>query len=364
VPRSILAMLVQALVVTALVGGTTAFVAFDRSVTISVDGKQHQVHSFARNVGDLLEGEGIQVDEHDLVTPSLDEGFSDGDTVLVRYGRPVLLTVDDSTRTVWTTARTVDEALMMFGIRAEGAYVSASRSRRISPGGLELDVRLPHRVTVLADGKVHDLTTTAFTVRDALAEAGVRVRRQDRVTPDLESRPGEEQVVAVSRVDGKRVVEEKPIAFKTIKRKTDELYAGTTKVLREGKVGLRVRVFRETFVDKKLTSRRLVRERIAAKPVTEIVLVGTKPVPQNSPTADGLNWAALAECESGGNPQAYNPAGPYYGLYQFSLSTWQAVGGSGLPSENSSAEQTYRAQILYRQSGAGQWPVCGSRLFT
>ena len=29
-----------------------------------------------------------------------------------------------------------------------------------------------------------------------------------------------------------------------------------------------------------------------------------------------LNWAALARCESGGNPRAVNPAG-YYGLYQF-----------------------------------------------
>ena len=73
----------------------------------------------------------------------------------------------------------------------------------------------------------------------------------------------------------------------------------------------------ETYLDGKLRPRKLVSDRVAVKPVTQVVLVGTKPRPQNSPTADGLNWAALADCESGGNPQAYNPAGPYYGLYQF-----------------------------------------------
>jgi hypothetical protein len=54
--------------------------------------------------------------------------------------------------------------------------------------------------------------------------------------------------------------------------------------------------------------------------------------------------------------------GRYHGLYQFSVATWQAVGGSGLPSNASPAEQTARAQILYSRSGRGQWPVCGKNL--
>ena len=81
------------------------------------------------------------------------------------------------------------------------------------------------------------------------------------------------------------------------------------------------------------------------------------------PTNDGLNWAALANCESGGNPST-NTGNGYYGLYQFSLPTWQAVGGSGYPHENSAAEQTHRAQILLQQSGDEQWPACGDLLYS
>lgn len=72
----------------------------------------------------------------------------------------------------------------------------------------------------------------------------------------------------------------------------------------------------------------------------------------------------LAQCESGGNPHTVSPNGTYYGLYQFSVATWHAVGGSGVPSQASSGEQTNRAQILYERGGAGQWPVCGRRLFS
>jgi len=38
----------------------------------------------------------------------------------------------------------------------------------------------------------------------------------------------------------------------------------------------------------------------------------------------------IAQCESGLNPHAYNPAGPYYGLYQFLMSTFKANGGTNI----------------------------------
>ena len=69
---------------------------------------------------------------------------------------------------------------------------------------------------------------------------------------------------------------------------------------------------------------------------------------------------AIAACESGGNPQAVSAGGDYRGKYQFSPATWQAVGGSGDPAAAPEAEQDRRAAMLYAQSGAGQWPNCGS----
>jgi hypothetical protein len=67
---------------------------------------------------------------------------------------------------------------------------------------------------------------------------------------------------------------------------------------------------------------------------------------------------AIAACESGGNPQTDTGNG-FYGKYQFTLSTWQAVGGSGNPAQASEGEQDRRAAALLAQAGPGQWPVCG-----
>jgi hypothetical protein len=69
---------------------------------------------------------------------------------------------------------------------------------------------------------------------------------------------------------------------------------------------------------------------------------------------------AIAQCESGSDPTAVSADGMYHGKFQFSVATWQAMGGSGLPSQAPEAEQDMRAAMLYAQSGPGQWPVCGS----
>lgn len=68
----------------------------------------------------------------------------------------------------------------------------------------------------------------------------------------------------------------------------------------------------------------------------------------------------IAQCESGGDPAAVSPDGQYRGMYQFSRSTWESVGGVGDPAGASVAEQTHRAEILLATAGAGQWPHCGS----
>jgi hypothetical protein len=67
---------------------------------------------------------------------------------------------------------------------------------------------------------------------------------------------------------------------------------------------------------------------------------------------------AIAACESGGNP-ATNTGNGFYGKYQFTMSTWQSVGGTGNPAAAPEAEQDQRAAMLYAQQGSSPWPVCG-----
>ena len=67
----------------------------------------------------------------------------------------------------------------------------------------------------------------------------------------------------------------------------------------------------------------------------------------------------IAECESGGDPRAVSPGGRYRGKYQFSIETWQNLGGDGDPIDASEATQDRIALKLYRRSGSSPWPSCG-----
>ena len=79
-----------------------------------------------------------------------------------------------------------------------------------------------------------------------------------------------------------------------------------------------------------------------------------------APVAVSPQLEAIAQCESGGDPTAIGGGGLYRGKYQFSVGTWQSVGGNGDPATAPEAEQDRRAAVLLARDGAGQWPVCGA----
>lgn len=74
--------------------------------------------------------------------------------------------------------------------------------------------------------------------------------------------------------------------------------------------------------------------------------------------ASGVNWDAIAHCESGGN-WATNTGNGYYGGLQFTKSTWRANGGTGSPQNASRSEQIRVAERVLQTQGIGAWPVCG-----
>jgi len=361
----------------AVVGGTVAFTAFDKDVVVDADGQRTEVSTFAGTVGDVLDKQGITIGEHDIVAPAQDSELSDGQTIVVRYGRELTLTVDGETTTYWTTAQTVDEALADLDVRADGAKLSASRSEPLGRQGLALDVTTPKDVAVFADGQRIALTSTAGDVSELLAEANVSVRDGDEVsaTGETEITPG--FTVSVVRIDRSTSTEVVDIAHGTRTEDTDTLFKGEKKVVTAGVDGSKTVTYSDVFRDGVRSQHDVTGEVVDVAPVEEVVQVGTKAKPVAVSTGstgssgsggsvggsvDSLNWGALAQCESGGNASIVSKNGKYHGLYQFSVSTWKSVGGSGLPSQASADEQTYRAKLLYQRSGAGQWPVCGKKL--
>jgi hypothetical protein len=68
--------------------------------------------------------------------------------------------------------------------------------------------------------------------------------------------------------------------------------------------------------------------------------------------------ASTRRCESGGR-YGINTGNGFFGAYQFTLSSWRAVGGWGMPHLAPPIEQDYRAVRLLHVQGRGAWPHCG-----
>ena len=375
-PRRTVLLLVG-LLVAALVAGTAAWSATTKTVSLSVDGVAREVSLRGSTVADVLSAAGLTAGEHDLLAPAADRPVSDGDAVALRRGRELRLVVDGVARSVWVTAADVDEALQQIGLPADGAALSASRSRAIGLDGLSLEVRLPKTAGVAADGGSGTRSTTAATVGDLLQESGVWLRPTDTTDVPLDAPVTDGLMVRVTRHDTVEAAEDVALPFSTVRTPDAGLDAGTEQVVSAGRAGSEQRRYAVTLVDGVETGRTLLSTSRTAEPVTAQVRVGTRPkpappapkpapAPASAPvpagSGSGLNWAALARCESGGNPRAVGGGGRYFGLYQFSLATWRGVGGSGSPADASPAEQTARAQALYARTGASSWPSCGRHL--
>ena len=83
--------------------------------------------------------------------------------------------------------------------------------------------------------------------------------------------------------------------------------------------------------------------------------VGLTAAPANA--ASISTWDRVAACESSGNWHI-NTGNGYYGGLQFSLSTWRAYGGSGMPQDASKMTQIRIAEKVLAGQGWGAWPVC------
>lgn len=368
---------------TALVVAGTAATAIGtsyRHVTVEVDGVTRDVSGFFTTAGDALHSAGVTVGDHDLVAPASNQTVTSGDTVVVRTATEYEVTVDGNQTTAWSTASSISGVLS--ALPASAASMAADRSYTRT----EMPVaEAGQTVHVVADGSTTDVVASSSEGTTAILEkAGVSAGPIDRVTMEHN---GGEATLRVARVVRGTVSSTTEIPYETEEREDAEAEEGTEKTVQEGAAGSEVTETYQETIDGNVTVSAVL-STTRTEPTKRIVSKGTKakkaedttssssssssdssgssssgssaPAPAAVSGDDAAIWAAIAQCESGGNP-SINTGNGYYGMYQFSLPTWRSVGGSGLPSDASVEEQTMRARMLQQRSGWGQWG-CAYRL--
>lgn len=400
-----------------IIGALLAVCSEYKTVSIAVNGTVKAVKSYDLTVGDVLKHNGVEVSAADVVTPGLGERLKDGDVIEVEYASSYRLNLDGNQVTFWSAATTLDEvtaeayaALDSGAIQtnaanftshetassnsadansADSAEASAATSSSSESNGESSDVEntefyvtynrassadLPllssaGSVQVIIDGKVSEVEVTGTeTTSEAIAKVGYQLKSIDEV--QVGSEDGQTYVNVVTVVRGVTVQQE-TLSYETEEIDDPDLSEGETRVIQSGQNGIVENTVYVQMRGGQVLVSSVVGEEVIEEPLTEIIAVGSGTA-EESDDADAdeeadlssldETWAALAQCESGGNPSAVSANGSYYGLYQFSLSTWQSLGGTGLPSEADVETQTEMAKKLQARSGWGQWPHCAAQL--
>jgi resuscitation-promoting factor RpfB len=370
-----------------VIGGTVAWAGVDDSKTVNlkIDGEPKQIHTTANTVGAALEKAGYPVGPHDVVAPAAETKVRNHGEVILKRGRLLHLIVDGQARDIWVTAPTVAEALAQLGY-APADFSSVSRDKRLALTPTAIEIRSPKQITIIHDHKKQTVTTTDATVRDLLADLRIKVNRGDRLSVKSTAVLKTGQKITLQRVARRMIIERHTIGYSTTTQQDSSMYRGESSVARDGVPGIAALRYSVVYVDGKLIAKTRMSSSVIKAPVSRIEKVGTKerpppppppPAPEPAPSTSssgggaappantsGLNWDAVAQCESGGN-WAANTGNGFYGGLQFDSGTWLANGGGAYAprADLASREQQIAvANRLYAARGSSPWPVCGQYL--
>ncbi len=254
---------------------------------------------------------GLPVDINQPVTRSANQQISKSViTLQVRHAVNLTIATEDGEKKVQSSAFTVGEALQEAPIwLREGDQIEPELDTPLTDG-MRITVAAPRGFTVSVDGKSVQIQSSARTVGEALAEAGIPLVGLDTSLPaEKDPLPSDGQIRVV-HVSESVILAQKPIPFESESQASAEIPIDQTQILQPGENGLSVQRIRIRYEDGKEVSRVTENETLVRPPKKRILAYGTK-IEVKTAVVDGVKieyWRAMqmwatsySPCRSGGN---------------------------------------------------------------
>lgn len=249
----------------------------------------------------LVTQAGIMLNASDRI---LSRGFSiapdqpiDDDSITLQIRRAVTLTLitTDGQQQIQSSAFTVGEALAEFSYQLHVEdKVDPPLSSPLQEG-MTITVASSRPLTVNVDGKIVQVQSSARTVGEALAEAGIPLLGLGySLPPENEALPSDGQIKVV-RVSESVVLAQKPIPFESELVASAEVPLDQTQILSPGENGLSVERIRIRYEDGVEVSRITEEETVVRTPKTRTLAYGTK-IEIKTAVVDGVTieyWRAV-----------------------------------------------------------------------
>ncbi|MFT3895971.1 MAG: ubiquitin-like domain-containing protein [Anaerolineales bacterium] len=225
-------------------------------------------------------------------TPSTDYPL----TIQLRRAVNITISSPDGNKQIQTSAFTVGEALQDAGIQLRASdKVDPSLNTPITSSLLTIYYSPSNTLTVSVDGNSLQIQSSARTVGEALAEAGIPLLGLDYSLPaENEPLPSDGQIKVV-RVSESVILAQKPIPYESELIASADVPLDQTQILNPGANGLSVQRIRVRYENGEEVARVTEEETLVRPPEKRVLAYGTK-IEIKTATVDGVQieyWRAV-----------------------------------------------------------------------
>ena len=293
----------------------TTTVNVRRGVELTVE-EAGQEQTLVGYVGDTveraLEANNILLKEQDQVTPDRDTKLEGETQIQIRRACQVTVTADGKRQQLYLLGGTVEDAIRQAGVTLDDRDSANYDLDRPVFDKMNIRVARLTAFTVTADGETKEYKAAANTVQGALDKCGVTLGEDDRLNVEAGEKLTEGMAIVIQRVTKEKITETESLPYDTEYQDTDELYYDESEVKTAGEAGEKEVTYQVTYVDGVEESREALSEKVTKKPVSEVILQGTKEYPveeeetPSAPSGNGTGNAAGTFTDMYGNQVAYS----------------------------------------------------------
>jgi resuscitation-promoting factor RpfB len=336
--------------------------AGERLITIHDRGLERSILTHATTLRAAFDEASIELDPNDRVEPGIDAPLvASHYEANVYRARPVTI-IDGAVRqkvmSSYQTPKQIAEQAHIT-LQDEDKVAIAASTDMVSQGaGVQLTVSRATPITLVLYGTKTAAYTQEKTVADMLKEKNIVLGGNDTLNIPVATALQPGMVIELWRNGKQTATEERDVAFEIEKIQDADQPVGYRKVTTPGEAGKRTVTYEVEMKNGVQVNRVEIQSVMIKEPKKQVEVVGAKP------DFSGDFAAALAKLRScEGSYTSWNPAGPYYGAYQFNQNTWSASAPAGAEFGNATpAQQDQAARNLYVRRGWQPWPNCGKNL--
>lgn len=333
-----------------------------RLITIHDRGTERSIITHATTLRTAFEEASIQLDPNDRVEPGLDAPLvANNYEINIYRARPVTIIDGARREKIMSSYQTPKQIVQQANITLQDEDKTAivAGTDMVSTGaGVQLTIERATAFTLVLYGTKTTAYTQQETVADVLKEKNIVLANNDTLSVPQDSKVQTGMTIELWRNGKQTATEEQDVAFTTEKIQNADQPVGYRNITTPGVVGKRTVTYEIEVKNGQEVSRKEIQSVTTQEPKKQVEVVGAK-LGFSGDFAAAL--AKLRSCEGGYN--SWNPAGPYYGAYQFNEGTWKVSAPSGAVYGNATpAQQDQAARNLYVRRGWQPWPRCGRSL--